>query len=301
MNARMNAKKDYVKPEELIVNELIQALESGNTKLWRKEWSVKGGFRNVLSGHEYKGSNPALLCLQSSIRGWHLPLFIGAGQAKSINCLPKRGSRSARILQPLQRSFELKEKDENGESQYGSYMTYKCVPVFNVADVRGLDDEASLKLEKLIDDAVLTGKPRELDVRVKEAHDRLFQWEKQVTTIKGGDRAYYRESSDEILIPKRYNFKNDESYLATYAHECIHSTKHKSRLQRNDLSYPNEELVAELGAYIVCNRLQISNLDTMNHAAYLQAWCPMLKSDPKILFKSLAMSSKAADLVIGEQ
>ena len=53
LNGRMNAKKDYVKPEQVIVNELIQALESGNTKLWRKEWSVKGGFRNVLSGHEY--------------------------------------------------------------------------------------------------------------------------------------------------------------------------------------------------------------------------------------------------------
>ena len=301
LNSRMKAKKDYVKPEELIVNELIQALESGNTKLWRKEWTVKGGFRNVLSGHEYKGSNPALLCLQSSIRGWHLPLFIGAGQAKSINCLPKRGSRSARILQPLLREYETKELDVNGEAKKAQYMSYKCVPVFNVQDVRGLDDQASKKLEKLIDDAVLTAKPRKLDVRVKEAHDRLFQWEKQVTTIKGGDRAYYRESSDEIVIPKRYNFKNDESYLATYAHECIHSTKHKSRLQRNDLSYPNEELVAELGAYIVCNRLQISNLDTMNHAAYLQAWCPMLKSDPKILFKSLANAVKAADLVIGEQ
>ena len=301
LNSRMKAKKDYVKPEELIVNELIQALESGNTKLWRKEWSVKGGFRNVLSGHEYKGSNPALLCLQSSIRGWHLPLFIGAGQAKSINCLPKRGSRSARILQPLLREYETKELDVNGEAKKAQYMSYKCVPVFNVQDVRGLDDQASKKLEKLIDDAVLTAKPRKLDVRVKEAHDRLFQWEKQVTTIKGGDRAYYRESSDEIVIPKRYNFKNDESYLATYAHECIHSTKHKSRLQRNDLSYPNEELVAELGAYIVCNRLQISNLDTMNHAAYLQAWCPMLKSDPKILFKSLANAVNAADLVIGEQ
>jgi len=292
LNGRMKGKKaDYVKPEQVIVNELIEALESGNTKLWRKEWSVKGGFRNVLSGHEYKGSNPALLCL----------LFIGAGQAKSINCLPKKGSKSARILQPLQRSFELKEKDENGESQYGSYMAYKCVPVFNVADIRGLDDEASLKLEKLIDDAVLTSKPRELDVRVKEAHDRLFQWEKQVTTIKGGDRAYYRESSDEIVVPKRYNFKNDESYLATYAHETIHSTKHKSRLSRNNLSYAQEELVAELGAYLICNRLQISNLDTMNHAAYLESWCPMLKSDPKILFKSLANASKAADMVIGEQ
>tara|TARA_R100001015_G_C4465257_1_gene50775 strand:- start:30 stop:575 length:546 start_codon:yes stop_codon:yes gene_type:complete len=181
-------------------------------------------------------------------------------------------------------------------------MSYKCVPIFNVQDIRGLDDEASKKLEKLIDDAVLTSKPRELDVRVKEAHDRLFQWEKQINTlVKGGDRAYYRESSDEIVIPKRYNFKNDESYLATFAHEAIHSTKHKSRLNRKDLTYPNEELVAELGAYIVCNRLQISNLDTMNHAAYLEAWCPMLKSDPKILFKSLANASKAADMVIGEQ
>ena len=179
-------------------------------------------------------------------------------------------------------------------------MSYKCVPVFNVADVRGLDDEASLKLEKLIDDAVLTAKPRELDVRVKEAHDRLFQWEKEVkAVIKGGDRAYYRPSTDEIVIPKRYNFKNDESYLATFAHECIHSTM--KRLDRKDLTYAQEELVAELGAYLICNRLQISNLDTMNHAAYLEAWCPMLKSDPKILFKSLANASKAADLVIGEQ
>jgi len=301
MNGR-KAKKDFFKPEELIVNELIQALESGNTKLWRKEWTVKGGFRNVLSGHQYKGSNPALLCLQSSIRGWHLPLFLGAGQAKSINCLPKKGSKSARILQPIQRSFETKEKDENGDVKMGQFMSYKCVPVFNVADVRGLDDEASLKLEKLIDDAVLTAKPRELDDRVKDAHDRLFQWEKQINTlVKGGDRAYYRESSDEIVIPKRYNFKNDESYLATFAHEAIHSTKHKSRLNRKDLTYANEELVAELGAYLVCNRLQISNLDTMNHAAYLEAWCPMLKSDPKILFKSLANASKAADMVIGEQ
>ena len=297
----MNAKKSQVKPEELIVNELIKAIESGQTKLWRKEWTVKGGFRNLLTGHEYQGGNPALLCLQSSIRNWHLPLFIGAGQARSINCLPKKGSRSARILQPLLREFETKELDENGEAKKAQYMSYKCVPVFNVADIRGLDDEASRKLEKMIDDAVITAKPRELDVRVKEAHDRLFQWEKQVTTIKGGDRAYYRESSDEIVVPKRYNFKDDESYLATYAHECVHSTKHKSRLNRKDLTYANEELVAELGAYLICNRLQISNLDTMNHAAYLEAWCPMLKSDPKILFKSLANASKAADMVIGEQ
>ena len=189
----MNGKKSQVKPEELIVNELIEAIESGNTKLWRKDWSVKGGFRNVLTGHEYQGGNPALLCLQSSIRNWHLPLFMGAGQARSINCLPKKGSKSARILQPLLREFETKELDENGEAKKGQYMSYKCVPVFNVADIRGLDDEASKKLEQLTDEAVLTAAPRPLDQRVKDAHDRLFQWEKEVkAVIKGGDRAYYR-------------------------------------------------------------------------------------------------------------
>ena len=301
MNGHMNGKKSQVKPEELIVNELIQAIESGQTKLWRKEWTVKGGFRNLLTGHEYQGGNPALLCLQSSIRNWHLPLFIGAGQARSINCLPKKGSKSARILQPLLREFETKELDENGEAKKGQYMSYKCVPVFNVQDIRGLDDEASKKLEQLTDEAVLTAKPRELDVRVKEVHDRLFQWEKEVkAVIKGGDRAYYRPSTDEIVIPKRYNFKNDESYLATFAHEAAHSTGHKSRLDRKDLSYAAEELCAELSAYLICSRLEISNLDTKNHAAYLEAWCPMLKSDPKILFKSLANASKAADMVIGE-
>ena len=295
----MNGKKSYVKPEELIVNELIRALEDG-VPVWRKEWSCKGGFRNLLSGKNYQGSTPALLCISSAVRGWHLPLFIGGGQAKSIGCLPKKGSKSARIMQPLQRSFELKDKDENGEVQFGSYMSYKCVPVFNVADVRGIDEESEKKLQELIDKAVLTSAPRPLDERVKQAHDRLFQWEHQVkAVIKGGDRAYYRPTTDEIVIPKRYNFKNDESYLATFAHECIHSTM--KRLDRKDLTYAQEELVAELGAYLVCSRLEISNLDTKNHAAYLAAWSPMLKSDPKILFKSLANASKAADMVIGEQ
>ena len=62
MNGRMNGKKDYVKPEELIVNELIQALESGNTKLWRKEWTVK-----AVSGMSYQGISIKALTLLCSV------------------------------------------------------------------------------------------------------------------------------------------------------------------------------------------------------------------------------------------
>ena len=49
MNGRMNGKKTYPKPEEVIVNDLIKALENG-VNPWRKEWSCKGGFKNLLTG-----------------------------------------------------------------------------------------------------------------------------------------------------------------------------------------------------------------------------------------------------------
>ena len=99
--------------------------------------------------------------------------------------------------------------------------------------------------------SISNAKPRPLDEKLKEAHDRLFQWENQVKTIKGGDRAYYRPTSDEIVIPRRYNFKNDESFLMTYGHEAIHSTLHKSHRLNRQLSYNAEELVAELGSCLV--------------------------------------------------
>ena len=39
MNGKMNGKKSYPKPEEVIVNDLIEALENG-VSLWRKEWTL---------------------------------------------------------------------------------------------------------------------------------------------------------------------------------------------------------------------------------------------------------------------
>ena len=77
------------------------------------------------------------------------------------------------------------------------------------------------------------------------------------------------EAMVSIALPSnRYNFKNDESYLMTYGHEAIHSTLHKSRLNRQ-LSYNAEELVAELGSCLLAHRLEISNIDIQNHAGVI--------------------------------
>jgi antirestriction protein ArdC len=93
---------------------------------------------------------------------------------------------------------------------------------------------------------------------------------------------------------------------ATWAHECIHSTGHSKRLDRkmtgrkDSQSYAREELVAELGAFLVCNRLNISS-SASNHASYLKGYASVLKEGPKVLFKVLSDATKASNLILGQE
>ena len=119
MNGRMNAKKSYVKPEEVIVNELIKALEDG-VPVWRKEWTVKGGFRNLLTGKTYQGSNPALLCISSAVRGWHLPYLLEEVKLSRLAVYLKKGL-SLLEFATLQRSLNSKKKTKMG--RFNSVLT----------------------------------------------------------------------------------------------------------------------------------------------------------------------------------
>jgi antirestriction protein ArdC len=64
-------------------------------------------------------------------------------------------------------------------------------------------------------------------------------------------------------------------------------------------SYAREELVAELGAFLVCRRLEVDS-SPENHAAYLSGWISILKESPKVLLKVLSDARKAADLITAE-
>lgn len=64
-------------------------------------------------------------------------------------------------------------------------------------------------------------------------------------------------------------------------------------------AYAREELVAELGAVIVCQRLQIGS-DFQNHAAYLAHWAELLREKPSVLFHVLSAARQAADLIAPE-
>ena len=85
-------------------------------------------------------------------------------------------------------------------------------------------------------------------------------------TTWAGDRAFYSPASDKITMPARDKFSSAAGLYATWAHEQAHSTGHSSRLARDfsggfgSTTYAREELVAELAAFLICNRLQIPSM-----------------------------------------
>ena len=245
-----------------------------------------------------------MLDMAMSIRGYSLPLFCGAGQARKHGLRPKKGSKGCYILQPKLHKVPSGNFDTvTGEELMKAWTTFKFVCVFNLEDLEG--DQKSW--DELVNKHYQPAN-RSIPECISNAEEALTNYHKVqgLQTNWGGNKAFYMTSSDEITMPKREQFNNSEGLYATWAHECVHSTGHAKRLNRNltgsfgSKNYSLEELVAELGAYIICRRLNISS-KIEGHASYLGAWIKSLKSDPTILVKQLTKANRAANLILGPE
>lgn len=119
-----------------------------------------------------------------------------------------------------------------------------------------------------------------------------------------GNRAFYRPSTDEIILPQPEAFITPENYYATACHELTHWTGHKSRLARDfegrfgDESYAFEELIAELGASFLCGHFGFIDATIENHASYLSSWIKVLKNDKNAIFIAARHASSAYDYLL---
>src|SRR4029077_8726138 len=115
---------------------------------------------------------------------------------------------------------------------------------------------------------------------IKEAEEIAAKYQEQIEVSHGGNRAFYQPSTDSIRMPEKESFDNSESYYSTLFHEFTHSTGHESRLNRpgivethffGDEIYSKEELVAEMGAAMLCGIIGIENKTIKNSASYIQS------------------------------
>lgn len=311
---RKRARKTYEGPtaEEKLCAALVELLNQG-VNPWRKEWAdagPRGHHRNLLTGANYRGGNPALLEMWAACRGYSLPLWVGIAQGKAEGWFPRKGSQGCYVVRPQLNKREETDaegkpvKGPDGSPMVSAWVSYKPACVFNVADLVGATEETEAQLQSRIRAAMGDVVNRPEPERLAGAEAVLGAW--SVQTRWTGDRAFYSSSADVITMPDRERFSSAEGLYATWAHEQAHSTGHASRLDRKlgtgfgSPDYAREELVAELAAFLICNRLEISS-STENHAAYLSHWAGVLGGGPKVLFKVLSDATRAANAICGPE
>lgn len=122
-----------------------------------------------------------------------------------------------------------------------------------------------------------------------------------------GSLAFYRPTTDTVVLPPRDSFLSPEGFYQSIYHEILHSSGHPKRLARPGITesihfgserYSREELVSELGAAFLCAAAGIDNATLDDHAAYLKGWLDALKADKRAIVQAAAQAQKAADYIL---
>jgi antirestriction protein ArdC len=126
--------------------------------------------------------------------------------------------------------------------------------------------------------------------------------------VHGGDVAFYSPLEDKVQVPHRESFRGGAEFYSTLFHEMTHSTGHKSRLNREgvveghafgDELYAAEELIAEMGAAMLCGLAGVEQVTLGNSAAYIANWRKVLAADPRCVVNAAAKAQRACDLITG--
>lgn len=298
-----------------IINEkLIAAMEKADFKNVEKRWNAptEGLPMNLLSKQPYRGINFLICLIESEIRGWDSPYFLTFKQAQEKGGAVKKGAKGVSVVY-----YEIRYKTPKGAyigSDVANAMSkeqrailtkifiLKYYTIFHISDCEDL----KIKLPEIKDVP---------EIEIIEACETLIQNmpNKPALSQNGGDRAFYRPSTDSVHLPKMGWFKSAQYYYSTAFHELIHSTGHKSRLNREGIvnfdkfgseRYASEEMIAEIGGAYMCAHAGILNWTIGRQASYAENWRQVLvengKADKKFIFNAASSAQKAADYMLGK-
>ena len=317
-------------PYTHITDMVIEGLENG-VGPWSRPWTIKPGDAGLhmglspfnpltkSGGRTYNGANTWLLAIRSLKYGWKDPRFCTFKQLAAKGWKVKEGQSGAKKVGgpgPSQVFFTFPEtqpeldpvtkepiRDSNGKVRTRTWWKIQIYRVWNYEQLDG--PEAWVDEEHAPQDVETTETGEKQHVKAWEV---IEAWRQVVTTSFGGGKAYYRPSTDSIKLPELDRFDSEEDALSTEFHEQVHSTGHKSRLDRfkdsdggfGSASYAFEELVAELGAANLMAATGVVSTGNIreDHVQYIQGWIKVLKKDNKALSKASGLAAKATTAIL---
>lgn len=270
-----------------VTNKVIEMMETHGAD-WVNPFARKGqSLRpfNVTSKKAYKGINTLLL-------GWTdyaSPVWGTYKQWSEKGCQVRKGQKATGIV-----FWQFIEKiAEDGRKETIPFM--RSYSVFNAEQVEGFTI-AQQEEQTAVED-------------IQTAEQFFSQLPAHVKHSQEG-KAFYSPSGDYIHMPNKAVFEATptstatECYYSTMAHELTHWTGAKHRLDRltgdtfGSEGYAREELVAELGAALLCAHLQISTMPRPDHAQYINGWIKRLSENKREFVSAASAAAKAVDFLL---
>jgi len=258
---------------------------------WHRPWAVDPTRRVSKPLREnavpYQGINVLILWGAAIDAGYASPFWMTYRQARSVGAQVRKGERATQIV--FAKTATKTETDESGDETQVPLHVRRVYAVFNADQIDGLPD----KYVPAIPDV----NPDERDVRCEAWFDSLG-----IDIRYGGERAFYAPGPDRIQMPPFPTFESAQAFFSTLAHESVHSTGHRDRLDRGfgahgTTRYAREELVAELGSAFLCADLGIASSPRADHASYIGSWLKLLEDEPRAVFDAATQAQQAVEFL----
>lgn len=277
---------------QIVTDKLIRMIEENHTLPWTKPWNTVDGYpRNLKTGRFYQGSNIFILSVEALDKGYESPYWVTMNQANYLGGQVKEGEKCTYCL----KWRFIPKKDKNTGEEIGGMRPFAySFRLFNIAQCEGLEVPGTEERD-FADVVACEEVGKKMPVPIEIRH--------------GGDKAYYDKTNDRIQLPFKKRFVDVPEYYSTRFHELIHSTGATKRLNRptlkdavtfGDQNYSKEELVAEMGAAMLCAATGIENTASIkNSAGYLKGWASKLGEDKRLFTSAATQAQKAADYILG--
>lgn len=285
---------------QLVTDRIVEKMKEGIIP-WHQPWA--GGLGecaaiNYVTRKPYSSLNQMLLGRAGE--------WLTFKQVKAAGGSIKQGEKGSMVVY-YQYGFDTKEERTDPETgEVKEHKVHVDVPVlryYNVWHISQCEGIES-KLQPAEEAPASNNDPIE---SAEQAIKLYVEREDTLTFSTNGSSAYYRPSTDDVVVPALTIHESAEEFYSTAFHELVHSTGHPKRLDRLTLDgtaafgsekYSKEELVAEIGSAFAMFHLGIDCAKAFNNSvAYIQGWIKHLTNHPKCIVHAASQAEKAVTYI----
>jgi len=272
---------------DMVAGTLAKLMDEADPKAWVMPWFNGSGLpTNAKTGNQYHGGNVWSLLLGADVAGHSSQYWATYRQWADLGRQVSKGEKATYGVKWVFPTEEEKAKDPNKRA------FPKAFAVHNFSQSEPLTDDGTAWTEPI----------KETGTAETIATAEAYVVATNAVVKLDANRAYYNPTDDAISLPALESFRSTEGYYGTLLHELTHWAGNARRLARDCArDYHNdkqararEELVAELGAAMLCGTLGITQEPREDHAQYLKSWSALLANDSGAFWTAAALADKSS-------